>query len=867
MNQIYKKNIQALKKVNPDLADKVNKAKKEDWIEIKEDNFLIKKRAKIIEAYPKAFRKELNTLGKQKIYHKDTATIIIGVGLGHMVYPIVKKMEKEHRVIIIEPIMQLIQESFKIYDFSKWIESTDLVFATTKEEINLTIAMFDEILFVQDWVTIAESYVMNCEEYAELISYSIEIVDKHRCNIGTVAGAGSILAENDIKNIPYIVKHRGVKDLKGLFKNKPAVCIATGPAIQNNIHLLKEVQDKVIIISMAQGLRMLLAYGIVPDFITTVDYGVINYEHFKGLMDENIPLVALNRTYAPILKHWQGTKFIAGTAVPGYENTATKIIEDKGVLESGGSVSHFSFQLAKQMGCNPIIFLGHGFDFSRGVSHTSQVDAGGEIKVENDMVTWKVTDPRSSIKDKDQFQGQLIKLPGIYGNPATMNVGLASFVTTFEEMFKTSTEKIINASEEGVKMKGCINMTFQKVIDNYLLKTIDKTCFNDLLTPDPDYKQTINNLIPVLKSDIENLENLIEKCDKGLESGREMLEAEVKKDYDKAVKENEKYSKEAHGYARKNPLVGVSIYGASRRIKSRELNVKGTVKHMWKNKEDMETRVERNKLILTAAKESAEKLIPMYQEVLDLFKKYEKTGDELLLQYPIKEKINLRDVNKYFKVGNWSHPLVDARKKIMNNRKGIWDTIKFELRLREYNVLERACEMRQKAIDDAIDREFKERRQDKLDYYEYVEEAQKLGKDHRKFKESLRLLGKAIKLFPEKKLARWGRASTMLKLDDDRAVKEYEQLVVEFPDDIRLKFECGIALVYTDLLKSLEYLEDVISRTREYDYFLRNMGELYLMADDKKKAIEAYKKYLKVFPADEKTKLKLQEVKNDGKKS
>ena len=77
------------------------------------------------------------------------------------------------------------------------------------------------------------------------------------------------------------------------------------------------------------------------------------------------------------------------------------------------------------------------------------------------------------------------------------------------------------------------------------------------------------------------------------------------------------------------------------KIRSKELSVKGTTQHMWKDKKDRETRVERNKIILEAAKNAAETLIPMYQDVKDTLVEYDKTGDETLLQYPIKEKINL----------------------------------------------------------------------------------------------------------------------------------------------------------------------------------------------------------------------------------
>ena len=65
--------------------------------------------------------------------------------------------------------------------------------------------------------------------------------------------------------------------------------------------------------------------------------------HFKGLMDTDVPLIASNRTYAPLLKAWKGKKFIAATPVPGHETTAAGILEGKGFVETGGSVAHLCF--------------------------------------------------------------------------------------------------------------------------------------------------------------------------------------------------------------------------------------------------------------------------------------------------------------------------------------------------------------------------------------------------------------------------------------------------------------------------------------------------------------------------------------------
>jgi len=259
------------------------------------------------------------------------------------------------------------------------------------------------------------------------------------CNTGTIAGAaGGIIADNDIACMPYVLRHRGVNELKGLYKDKPAICVSTGPSLAKNIHHLINLKDRAIIICVGQAIRPLLAYGIRPDFACTVDFGEVNIGHFKGLLDCNIPLVTINRTYAPLLKAWQGPKFIAATPVPGYESMATGILTDKGFIEAGGSVAHLSFGLAQLLGCSPITMIGQDLALSDG-SHIPLADASGNVTVdEKGLISWEVKDPRCSLsgKDKSYSMGAVHYVPAYYGGMVATNMGLASFLTVFESMIE-----------------------------------------------------------------------------------------------------------------------------------------------------------------------------------------------------------------------------------------------------------------------------------------------------------------------------------------------------------------------------------------------------------------------------------------------
>jgi hypothetical protein len=400
----YNKNIEAIKKNNEKLAAWIDSQVETDWANLIEHkgkyNLSIKQNGTIQTAY------KLNNPAKDAIditkklpFPKDCSTVVIGIGIGHLLYQILKRKEKDHKVIIIEPIGHLIKLAFQVYDFSKWIKNQTLFICTLKEDVVFCINYLDSMFVIQDWFVIAEKYITDRIEYAQISVYATEVINQLRCNTGTIMGAGYEMASNDIKNLPYIIRERGIEELRDKYKDMPAILVSTGPSLQKNVHLLKDKQDKVVIIAVAQALRILLAYDITPDFICTVDFGDINYGHFKGLMDSKVPLIALNRTYAEILKDWKGIKYICASPQPGFQDTCTTILKDKGAVDQGGSVAHLCFGAAVHLGCNPIAFIGQDLALSDDKSHIELVDHGGDVKIENGQIKWKVKDPCIECRD------------------------------------------------------------------------------------------------------------------------------------------------------------------------------------------------------------------------------------------------------------------------------------------------------------------------------------------------------------------------------------------------------------------------------------------------------------------------------------
>jgi len=359
------KNITALKSNHIFLKEKFSQEiKKTDWFFIDDDGFSI--RTDSNEVVRGNAKESPEVVVNQYGFHEDEATVIFGISDGALLHAVCQKKHKKHIVIVYETQLDIIQYACDNYDFSKWLKNGTLLLISSKEndEIDSVVAVTDSANLIQDWVLLAEPYAINKPSvYGEQIRKIQALINHLRCNTGTVMQAGSIIAKNDLENIPYIIRHHGISVLKDKFAGKTAVLVSTGPSLSKNIHYLKSVQDKVIIVAVGQALRILLAYDIRPDFICTVDFGEVNFTHFKGLMDSDVPMVALNRTYAPLLKEWRGPKFISTTYNAECDkDTITNILDGFDHLEQGGSVAHFGFSFALYMGCSTVIIIGKLFN-------------------------------------------------------------------------------------------------------------------------------------------------------------------------------------------------------------------------------------------------------------------------------------------------------------------------------------------------------------------------------------------------------------------------------------------------------------------------------------------------------------------------
>lgn len=235
-------------------------------------------------------------------------------------------------------------------------------------------------------------------------------------------------------------------DGTGLFGEKrdiPAVIVGAGPSLDKNGHLLGQVLNKAAIFAGGSALPALKQFGIKPHFGGGIDPNITQCERIASFGKVDFPYLFSTRVNAQALKMIAGPK-VHIPSTGGYD-TALWINERLGIpkakIDEGFNVVHFMTECARQMGCNPIIFIGLDLSLPNNVHYAK------------------------GVSQPEEMPDDLVQTQDIYGNPTVSrwmwlkeSLWLSEFAKKYPDI------RCINATEGGIGFAGVPNIPFSEVI-------------------------------------------------------------------------------------------------------------------------------------------------------------------------------------------------------------------------------------------------------------------------------------------------------------------------------------------------------------------------------------------------------------------
>lgn len=387
-----------------------------------------------------------------------SVVVVYGFGLGYLVEALYDLLDESVSLFVLEPDLELFLTALKTRNLHKIIGSKRVLIHLGEDfgQLYTVFFRFFHGAYYRDLVPAGlpgheTVYADFCGRARKMVR---DIVSAKVVNLLTMIKMGPTMLTSSILNLVKFYTNPGLSSLYGRFADVPAIIVAAGPSLNKNIHLLHEAKGKAVIFAVGTAAKALQKQGIDPDFIVTVDSGLPNYEHFKGIdTDRSCLIVDLEANYL-ILENYRGPMFVMGSQP--VLSWFRDLIEDKGFTESGGSVANNAFAAAYRMGANPIIMIGQDLAFGRD-GHSHAAGTNYENIVETDF------DSQKFIKVKAN-DGGYVYTDRIY----------QLFLNFFEVWIKKLPDReYINATEGGAYIEGTEVKTFRETLDQYCLAPVD----------------------------------------------------------------------------------------------------------------------------------------------------------------------------------------------------------------------------------------------------------------------------------------------------------------------------------------------------------------------------------------------------------
>ncbi len=269
-----------------------------------------------------------------------------------------------------------------------------------------------------------------------------------------------IWIRNIAKHYDDILQGDTIVSIRNKCKDAPAVIVGAGPSLDKNIEDLKGINA--IIICVDRAYKALLARGIEPDLVVSVDCHDDLICGYLNNADSSKHILALNTAADyKIAKIWKGRILYYNMAHGGiqfFDSVLPFLFPGFPAVQNAGCVVNTASIIANWMGCKPLILAGSDFSYP-----------GNKIACD----TYDYIDGRFQkvdVDEKERFKkrGGKVKVNGIYTYPPFLE-----YMKSIKMLDEKQGFNIINATEGGI-IKIFPEMTLKEAKVKYCSENVDE---------------------------------------------------------------------------------------------------------------------------------------------------------------------------------------------------------------------------------------------------------------------------------------------------------------------------------------------------------------------------------------------------------
>ncbi|EMY0787007.1 motility associated factor glycosyltransferase family protein [Campylobacter jejuni] len=392
--------------------------------------------------------------------HRYPFVCIYGIGNALLI----KNLAKHYKhLFVFESEIELFILALSTIDLSEELKVYKVVlFDCVAKGLEIQIAMIFDQQSILECLSLYEMFISS-HYYLKYYEASILFVNELCIKSASVAIRNAditcflpLLTHGQfLQNIPSMLGsipfQRILSERKNKFDN--AIVVSAGPSLAKQLSLLKAYQDKAVIFCADGALSMLEKEGIVPDYVTNLDFTDLAMNFFQNKENLKQSIIALEcATHPNVVRSLKAENcmiILRNKALYQRFN-----LNDFGYIDTGTHVSHFSYTLALALGFKNIIMIGQDLAFdeegnshSKGFSYGEKYEGGANI---------------------DKF-----KIPAYAGKGEVLtHIAWNDYRIKLEYLFACNEQKakFYNATEGGARINFTEELSFKECCEKFLTK-------------------------------------------------------------------------------------------------------------------------------------------------------------------------------------------------------------------------------------------------------------------------------------------------------------------------------------------------------------------------------------------------------------
>ncbi|MEK6643377.1 MAG: 6-hydroxymethylpterin diphosphokinase MptE-like protein [Planctomycetota bacterium] len=415
-----------------------------------------------------------------------SAVILCGLGLGYHLKALFETLGDDITVLVGEPDLVTIKTALEHTDLSCELATgrVEIFTSLDKGSLHDRLQRHSTILMLGTLFAVPPAYRDHGSEWQSAFRQAItDFAAFAKMSLVTLVRNAGITCRNIANNLPTYLSTPPADILRGRFAGCPAILVAAGPSLAKNIDQLHALQDKAVIIAAQTTLKPLLARGIRPHFVTSLDFSEISRQFFEGVeMPKGVVLVAEPKATWHVVDAFRGSDARRPNRVILLDNEFAHrcvgtALAQRTPMEAGATVMHLAFYLAQWLGCDPIIFIGQDLGFTGHTYYTPGVAIHR---------AWRAECGRFSTLEMKEWERIvrhrpiLRKATDIDGRDIYTDEQMFTYQEQFERDFARSTATIIDATEGGVRKQGAEITSLAKAAAIHCARPIEPRLFDYL---------------------------------------------------------------------------------------------------------------------------------------------------------------------------------------------------------------------------------------------------------------------------------------------------------------------------------------------------------------------------------------------------